>query len=388
MLFIFTAICMLFANASVFAADKSLPGAAKYIIVVDAGSSGSRLHLFQYETTSSLPKIQDIFAESVKPGLSSFVSNPDASGASLKPALDDAVKTLQTAGVDPHAVQVNVLATAGMRLLTEAQQAAIYLGVTKYIQANYTFPIGDIKTISGKMEGLYGWLDINYLAQVFQFNQKNQPTAGSIDMGGASTQIAFAMPENPSRLTTDEIALTINGQHYTVFSKSFLGLGQDQARNTMNSDAQAASCYPAGYAYAQNATGNFNFYNCQNIYSDVIAAQQVAQQVPSTKGQTFVAYSSVYYAYNFFQVDTTPQQSTVEAKIQQVCNTGWDQMKKDYPNQPEKYLSGYCANATYIDELLYNTYQLTGSQMTVLSKINGTEIDWPLGAVLYKLTNS
>lgn len=383
----FAALISVFAATHLFAFEPIY----RYMIIVDAGSTSSKLHVFQYDTNSSLPNIKDIFSESVKPGLSSFASNPDASGASLKPVLDDAAAFVQTNGINARSVKINVLATAGMRLLSKDQQDAIDANVSNYLKTNYQFPLGDVKTISGKMEGVYGWLDINYLAEVFKYNQASQPTAGSIDMGGASTQIAFATSvssQNKHRLTSNEVALKINGINYTVFSKSFLGLGQDQARATMNNDSQAASCYPANYVYAQNASGNFNFYYCQNIYDDVIAAKRVAQDIPSTKNQKFIAYSGVYYAYNFFQVDTNPAQSVVEAKIQQVCNTGWDQMKKDYPAVPEKYLSADCANATYDADLLYNTYQLTGDQMTVLSKINGTDIDWPLGAVLYQLTNS
>ena len=357
-----------------------------YTIIVDAGSTGSRLHLFQYNTNASVPVINDIFSESTKPGLSSFANDPQDSGASLKTLFDDAVNTMQAKNIDPKTVQVNVLATAGMRLLTDAQQKAIYANVTNYIQNTYPqFTIGHIETIPGKMEGVYAWLDVNYLFGALNYNQFNKSSAGIIDMGGASTQIAFATTPDKA-WKDDEISMTINGQPYTVFSKSFLKLGQDQARNTMNGNAKAWSCYPLAYFYNDNDIGDYNFDNCHQVYDDIITQRQVVQQVPAiAKGQQFVAFSGVYYAYNFFKVDATPDQASVESSIRQVCNTGWDQMKKDYPNVPEKYLSSYCANATYIDDLLYGTYQLSGNQITVLNQIHDTDIDWPLGALLYSL---
>ena len=119
-------------------------------------------------------------------------------------------------GAKPASTDINLLATAGMRLLPEEKQQAIYSSIKSFLKNNYQFPVGEIKTISGKMEALYGWLDINYLLGNFK---NHQATIGSIDMGGASTEIAFAT-EDESR-PEDEIKIDINDKHYIVFSKSF-----------------------------------------------------------------------------------------------------------------------------------------------------------------------
>src|SRR3990167_775198 len=169
-----------------------------YAIIVDAGSSGSRLHIFEYNNTAKrVPVIKDIFSEATKPGLSSFAEHPEDASSSLKKLLDDATQALQQQQINPHAVTINILATAGMRLLPEDKQTAIYTNVINYLKNNYAFIIGEVTTINGKTEGLYGWLDINYLLGNFA---PHQATMGSLDMGGASTQIAFRSEEHTSEL--------------------------------------------------------------------------------------------------------------------------------------------------------------------------------------------
>ena len=366
------AIILLSISSYSFAVDE------RYIIFVDAGSTGSRLHLFQYEESKTVPEIKDIFSENVKPGLSSFVDHPKDAGASLKTILDDAAKHLQQNGVDVHNVQINVFATAGMRLLPTDKQKAIYDNITNYLKTNYQFSVGSIQTISGVMEGLYGWLNVNYLLNNFQ---AHHATSGSIDMGGASTQIAFET--NDTTKSNNEMTLRINNQDYHVFSTSFLGLGQDQALAAMNTDSSSANCYPLNYA-SNGGSGHFNLTSCSALYAGIIAKKRVVEQVAPTTNQSFIAYSGIYYAYHFLNTDSTPDQAAVESHIQTVCNESWDQLQIDYPH--DKYLSTYCANAAYQDQLLYSAYQLHNGQLKVVTQLNQKDIDWTLGAAFYRLT--
>lgn len=359
--------------------STTLAANSHYAIFIDAGSSGSRLHIFQYDESTSLPVISDIFSEKTNSGLSTYVEHPENVGEALKNIFNDAVQFLQQENVQIATVPVNVLGTAGMRLLTDEQQNAIYAAVTNYLKNHYAFPIQEVKTISGQMEGLYGWLDINYLLGNFQYHQS---TVGSIDMGGASTQIAFATQE-PSG--ADEISIEINHEHYTVFSKSFLGLGQDKARASMLADAMANNCYPRNYAFAKTSLGDFNMASCNAIYASILRKQHVRKQIISLTGQSFIAYSGIYFTDAFFNTTQHPDQFSLEARIQTVCNQTWSELQKEYPDIAEKYLSTYCANGVYQDRLIFNAYKIQSSQLTVANQINQTDIDWTLGAMLYGL---
>lgn len=360
-------------TSSVFA------GNARHTIFIDAGSSGSRLYIFEYDGESSLPVIKDIFSKDIKPGLSSYANHPDDAENAVKTLLDDANEYLTSKSINPREVEVNLLATAGMRLLPANQQQALYDHLSNYLKTHYAFQLGEIKTISGKMEGLYGWLNINYLLGNFNPDQK---TVGTIDMGGASTQIVFATSNQTK--PDDIITLTIHNQPYTVFSKSFLGFGQDQIREKINANPNGYQCYPTGYTFKENNIGHFNRTDCGTIYADILQQQQVKQQMISTENQPFIAYSGIYFAYHFFNADQTPDQFTLESHIENICNQTWEALQKQFPN--EKYLSTQCANAIYHDQLLYQTYGLSGSQLKITNNINQQNMNWALGAALYRLT--
>jgi len=354
-----------------------------YKIFIDAGSNSSRIHLFHYALSgNATPVITELFTEKAKPALASYASDPDNAGDSLKKILDATLSQLRGLGVTTP-VPVNVYATAGMGLLPVNQQNAIYREVTAFIKDNYTqLTPGDIQTIPGTMEGLYAWLEANYLAENFQ---NHQPTIGTIDMGGASTQLAFEATGTKPRNKT--LPVTINGQPYRVFSVSFLGLGINQARASMGHSALNTRCYPANYPMNSSDVGDFSFSACQSSYSKIISGFHVHAQVPPLRGQKFLAFSGVYYAYHFFMPAATgaSKQLALEAQIKHVCAKPWSQLQSAYPSESKTNLATYCANGTYIDQLLYQSYHLTDAQLTINNKMNGKSMDWTLGAALYSL---
>ena len=58
-----------------------------------------------------------------------------------------------------------ILATAGMRLIAKDNQEAILSNLRSGINAQYPFlfPEGNLEIISGRQEGIYQWLAINYV---------------------------------------------------------------------------------------------------------------------------------------------------------------------------------------------------------------------------------
>lgn len=351
---------------NVFAAES------QYEIIIDAGSTNSRLHLFSYQLDSSVPEITDQLYKKNSLPLSSFKDHPNDAGASLKPILDDAVHYVKDHNIN-QALSINVYGTAGMRLLDLSTQQAIYANVKDYINSHYanTFTIRTVKTITGTEEALFDWLDVNYVAKHFQ---ELTPTVGAIDMGGASTQIAFATDNRDK--PDDLIQLNINSHVYSVFVKSFLGLGEDQARGTINTYATASACYPTGYTPMH---GQFNSAICANNYADLIQHNQVSSQmIPLPHDQTFIAFSGAYYTYQFFGIDNAPNKMNLQSGIAKECYKSWDQLQHEHPS--DNYLINDCADASYLLELFYNTYQLQDNQLRIQQNI-----DWSLGALLYQL---
>lgn len=139
-----------------------------------------------------------------------------------------------------------------MRLIPEDQQKAVLARACSYIQSNYAFKIEDcaehIRIISGEEEGLFGWIAVNYLMDGFDAHSspdgthnhseddKSSSTFGFLDMGGASTQIAFE-PSAPEREKHSDNLVEVNLRHlngrtmaHPVFVTTWLGYGTNKAR--------------------------------------------------------------------------------------------------------------------------------------------------------------
>jgi len=146
---------------------------------------------------------------------------------------------------------VYIYATAGMRLLKEEERNAILSEACSYLKKNYNFLVTDCKkqivNISGEEEGLYGWLGLNYLKNGFsgsgsmskRSNSKDTtPSYGVLDMGGASTQIAYDISsfiKNPNKdeenvLKTELHKISGEKTTYNVYSTTFLGFGMNETR--------------------------------------------------------------------------------------------------------------------------------------------------------------
>ena len=218
-----------------------------FAIVVDAGSSGSRAYLYKWPDHSNdlneLLKISPLteingepMVKSVSPGLSSFSENPQNAFEYMRPLIQYAADRIPPK--NHQETPLFILATAGMRLIEHDQQDAIITNVRNGISKHFDFhfPEGNLEIISGKQEGIYQWLAINYVLDKFDHggskdeNIVNMPdyddqvdegrnvylrpkTVGALDMGGASMQIAM-------EVTSD---LSLQG-----FSVSVLGKPADQ----------------------------------------------------------------------------------------------------------------------------------------------------------------
>lgn len=83
-------------------------GTYVYNIVLDAGSTGSRIHIFKFKQVGKQLLLQSDGFHQLKPGLSSFADNPKAAADSLKPLMQEALKAV------PKGQQVRQATTHGV----------------------------------------------------------------------------------------------------------------------------------------------------------------------------------------------------------------------------------------------------------------------------------
>ncbi len=123
-----------------------------YGIIIDAGSSGSRIHVFEYAPGGLIPAVDLVGLESLSlkktPGLSSFADNPDIAGVSLKDLLKFAKQKVPNK--EWSKTRVYLMATAGMRRLNDNVREAVLASCREVLQAsNFLFYDKWASVISG-----------------------------------------------------------------------------------------------------------------------------------------------------------------------------------------------------------------------------------------------
>lgn len=260
-----------------------------YTAIFDAGSSGTRLSFYQVIPSTAGGKatitpmtqldpasntntiryrdsgINDFMSGQGTISLSALPNNQLPVGCSgtinlgqtqvgpcvLQPLLD--VLSTRFPSINPSDIKIELFATAGMRTediknggaFTTAQITNFYDNIIKpYVR---TTPlsggavfsnVGQFKTINGNSEeGVWSWINLNdvyYNTFANQGSCGNSPI-GDFEVGGSSMQVAFPVDKN--RYVASDAAniynVNINGCSINVYSKTFLGLGGDDARKFM-----------------------------------------------------------------------------------------------------------------------------------------------------------
>ena len=289
------------------AKSSAADGAWEYAIVIDAGSTGSRAHVFKHRrpeggssgsggggsaalATVDLPAA----VRKATPGLSSYARDPKAAGGALQPLIAFAKETVPKA--QWARTPVHLLATAGLRMLPQDKAAAVLEAARGALQGSgFLFRREWARVISGQQEGLYGWLGINFAtgaleqlaSQQKQQQQKQgrkeraggsgsgdssgsggsssgssgsgvkatQPLLGVLELGGGSLQVTVALPPDrrlPDGASAAPLARVPGLGGRQVYSHSFDGLGLQAALAKHEAALKAARakadpCLPAGF---------------------------------------------------------------------------------------------------------------------------------------------
>eukprot|EP00980_Cylindrotheca_fusiformis_P009456 scaffold2068_cov96-Cylindrotheca_fusiformis.AAC.12 len=304
-----------------------------YIAVIDAGSSGSRVHVYQftYDTDRKIegskysPKIVQPDHETKKyhPGLSSFASHPQDAGASLEPLIAFAKEHIPI-----HKVQTTPIllkATAGLRLLQNDQPEVVESILdsvrTTLGQSGFRFSPSDATIISGQEEGMLGWLALNYLHEI-QTAKKNDHLRGSqhnnnnksppkmwsvLEMGGASAQVSVPLDPSSTRDVPDRYVLSYtsptSGDKGSMYTHSFLGYGVQSAKDAVEKalfdnepegekvDVLRHPCLPDGFTeqmdplhdHATTIAGTGDYEACHAIIQQAVFATKNGGECQSAK---------------------------------------------------------------------------------------------------------
>jgi len=380
--------------------------------VIDAGSSGTRLFLYRVEpgpfahVQKLLEQEFPTMASGVKEdGINNFVRPDDpAMQATVVPEIIDPLLShargfLAGLGVEPAEVEVNLLATAGMRyaegLHGRSAVDRLYDTIRGGIRA-HGFPIGEVRTTCGsEEEGVWTWINLNDL--LFDAFESDHEPVGIVEVGGSSLQLTFPTDEDPD-LVPHVHRVDLNGRRFAVSCRSFLGLGQDDARKEMRrrlGPEGSAVCFPGGFPAAADhgdvldgvgvhrlaANGCYEFGTCAAAYETIVRDRLAAAGPPDlthARGD-FVGIDGVFYATEPWGIATEPQRlgDLIPTRCGDVGN---------FPHiETAEFVQAQAANATYVHVLLTRLFAGTGRRLVraVPSRQDGdTLLTWTRGYLL------
>lgn len=410
------------------AAPTALANEASLLhIVIDAGSSGSRVYLYDIKP-APYPEVQQVLSFKGVPGDEGIDNFLDGAGgvsrdigpagvgdAMIAPLLAQAMPVLAQRGIKPREVTVDFLATAGMRSAMrpvgehDAKDAEVLYGEIRKAIIAQGFIAGEVRTTDGSAEeGLWTWIDVNDRYRD-AFRTDNAPV-GVIEVGGSSMQVSFPTSAAVDP-TANVYAVSINGRSFNVFDKTYLGLGQDDARKAMRvMDPPAdggARCFPTGMTSKDDAgdvidgtqvaidgAARFDARACGMSYAALLKQHFSAVGPPDIATSTSPFYGIAAVRYAFEGMNASPQLPSPEglsAAIMKNCSGPGASSNFSMRN---RFSQQSCSSATYVWELLYGSQGLFTShpgqfkttvadQVSLAPGVQGT-ISWTRGYLLQK----
>lgn len=389
---------------------------SKYAIVFDAGSTGSRVHVYEFQFCGDklLNLVDEVF-DQTKPGLSAFPENPDDAVDSLVPLLR---KSWRRVPRDLRRCTPIVLkATAGLRLLPAEKVAGILNSVKDWLddqpfhlpRSSSGFSPEPVSVIDGSEEAVSAWISVNFLQGHIGPERKevDQPpvqqgngTSVVLELGGGSAQIVFDQKETTSsRLPNGIVDMNFFGRRFQLYQHSFLGYGLMEARKSvkmfvLESKAAAFSCYPLGHEETfqdGKIVGNSaGFSACHDIVKQALFTNgTVCEMAPcSFNGvhQPKIPENAPIYALSYIndragnlKLDGTVGYTLQEIKkrSEEICSASISQESLLESNP------GICLDLTFIYTLLHDGYGIPLNRKIYSGQtIKGYETGWTLGSAL------
>lgn len=382
-------------------------------VVIDAGSSGSRAHLY----TLGVPKletIREVWSMKQWPGLSACARDMNVSGSAKKNVshlLDALAAQCQTRHMDCSRAPVYLRATAGLRLLPAHDRDRIMQGAAAAIRQSIFQLTSPPRTVPGSEEALYDWLFVNAAARALDAPALR--TFAVLDLGGGSTQIAFE-PTSPGASSGGMRRLGSTLGSRNLYAVSRLGLGMNEAHAGVLAKRRGTERHPC------ELPGDYE--GCRSAVSDFVRAvdERVglgpqARTPPLPPMMQLVGLDNFYFiVLALWSGDATrapssaalppgladangrlppaPTLPEIEAQARRVCALSVEALRLDVGGlernkklKAEK-LPKACTCAALVVVLARELYGVTDAQrIATVAEIGSFDASWALGAMVYEI---
>eukprot|EP00536_Pseudo-nitzschia_multiseries_P002756 jgi/Psemu1/317971/estExt_fgenesh1_pm.C_380011 len=461
---------------------KNVPfagGDTTHGIMIDAGSQGTRLHVYEWDKRIllnkddllklaqgkklSYPTSNSRWTDKQTPGLDAFSDHADpdeleeAIGGYLGALLDFARVVLKEKDDQWHTYPIFLKATGGMRTLPKLERVHIINCVRKLFHDKrfnpFAFEDEQARVISGEEEAIYGWVGVNFAMGTLidesegvgttVYNPK--PTYGMVDMGGASTQVAFV--ENNGDIMANLFKLQLGGgMHWDVYVHSYLYSGINGAWSRLNARLHwegiyTNPCLPTGssiefsswihlndegqiyprshpqstpYTITMiNNENEFDFQKCSDL-SYKLLRKETNKEWCDFQMDGNCGYAGIYQppmpqlnedigmmiasgkfadVFEFLELEEVSTVSSVRKGAERVCRLSFEELqvynahlKNPVERKDLDVLKQYCFRSVFAYQMLRNGWGLgDDSEIDAVDVIDGQKLGWALGSMLYEI---
>ncbi|XP_047978530.1 probable apyrase 7 isoform X4 [Salvia hispanica] len=218
-------------------------GTNRFYVVVDCGSTGTRVFVYQasisHEKDNNLPISlkslpEDSSANSVarsgraynrmetEPGFDKLVHNISGLQKAIKPLIEWAEN--QIPKNSHRSTSLFLHATAGVRRLPSSDSEWLLENAWLILKRSpFLCKKEWVKTITGVEEAYYGWIALNYHTKVLGSVPKKE-TYGALDLGGSSLQVTFEGKQGDLDETSLKLGIGPVNHHLSAYSLAGYGL--------------------------------------------------------------------------------------------------------------------------------------------------------------------
>ncbi|CAG7879525.1 unnamed protein product [Brassica rapa] len=397
-----------------------------YAVIFDAGSSGSRVHVYCFDRNLDLLPLGnelELFVQ-LKPGLSAYPTDPRQAANSLVSLLDKAEASVPRE-LRPK-TPVRVGATAGLRTLGHEASENILQAVVKELLRDRSMlktEANAVTVLDGTQEGAYQWVTINYLLR--NLGKPYSDTVGVVDLGGGSVQMAYAISEEDAATAPKPLEgedsyvreMYLKGRKYFLYVHSYLHYGLLAARAEILKVSEDSNnpCIVAGYdgTYKYGGDGfkaaavqsGASLNECRRLTVNALKVNDtLCTHMKCTFGGVWNGgrgggQKNMFVASFFFDraaeagfVDPKQPVATVrpidfEKAAKKACSMKMDEGKSKFPRVEEDNFPYLCMDLVYQYTLLVDGFGLEPSQtITLVKKVkygeHAVEAAWPLGSAI------
>ena len=381
-----------------FSVCLSIPDS--YGIFVDARTTTTKTFIFQWNSFESFPKVE--FAPTNQ---NPYFLKINTSILDTENDIKTQTKIVQkiidfsTSKISSNLYQSTKLyfyCTASRNNITKAQLARLIKQYKALFKEKSPFYVLDshFKILSEFEEGAYSWVAVNSLLGNFA---KHRKTNAVIDFGFNNFKVSYAI--NKSIFQESAELIQVGSKVFNIFVQSFDSLGKGTALEKMFNyswgirDGHVHNpCLFQGYTTVRNGIeheGRGKFAECVKFIQNNIIETNLSKKLPEfTSTLSVDVYAISYFAYYNFNFNL-PNNSNIHdlyRKGQEICQTEWDEIQKEYADANDQFVNEYCFQASLMYSLLTRIGLNKTTRIIKAHKINGAFATYPIGAMQVEIS--